>query len=309
VSAPSPSVSSPACSVAVVALFGARPLERCLAALAQQEDVPELEIVVAFDPLLPEIGALAPRHPGVRFVRGPSRAPTEITVAAVAATRGEIVLLTEDHCLPGPRWARALADALAAPDRAAAGGTVDTDSAAPASDYALYLVEFFRYAPPRPEGPSPSLTVCNVGYRRERLEAVADVWRERFHETAVHDALRARFGALWLAPAAGVSMRRRVRLRDAAAERFAYGRLFGCVRRRALSPARRAAVALATLGLPLLLALRLVPRAFARPGRRAQALRALPAVAVLLLAWSAGEWAGLVTGRHRDVAAAPERAD
>jgi hypothetical protein len=301
----------PEVSVGVVALFGAAPLAGCLRALAEQTrepGAPRCELVVAYDPALADVPPLAAQFPGVRFVASEGRAPTEVAAAAVAEARAPIVLLTEDHCLPAPGWVRALQTALEAPERAVVGGVMDTDSAAPATDFALFLVEFFRYLPPGREGPAPTLTVCNAGYRRAQLDAIAPVGRGRFHETEVHDALRARFGALWLVPAARVRMRRRVRLRDAAGERYAFGRLFGCTRRAALAPAARLVYALAALALPVLLAARLARAVLARPALRRASLRALPASAVLLVAWSLGESLGVLTGRYPGATAAPDAA-
>ena len=62
------------------------------------------------------------------------------------------------------------------------------------------------------------------------LAQVTDLWDTYFHETAIHEALRERFGTLWLEPRSVVTMSRHVTLRDAVYERYAFGRLFGCTR-------------------------------------------------------------------------------
>lgn len=287
----------PDATVAVVGICGAEHLERCLAALDEQVAPPDFDVVVVHDPRLPGMAEVAARH-GARAVanRG-QRTPLELASRAVEEARGEAVALTEDHCVPRPDWLARLCRALrSAPS--AVGGAVETDPDAGSVDWAFYFVDFFRYARPARPGPSPSLTVCNVAYRREQLAAVREVWEELFHETAVNDALRERFGPLRLVPEAEVRMRRRVSLGDALRERYAFGRLFGCTRLRFTGPARRALYALAAPALPALLLGRMAAKAVGDPDLRSRFVRSLPTLSALVLAWSWGEWLGYLTGRR-----------
>lgn len=287
----------PDATVAVVGICGAGHLERCLAALDEQVGAPDFDVVVVHDPRLSNMAEVASRH-GARAVanRG-QRTPLELASRAVEEARGEVVALTEDHCVPRPRWLARLCTALrSAPS--AVGGTVETSGDPGPVDWAFYFVDFFRYARPAPAGPSPSLTVCNVAYRREQLAAIREVWKELFHETAVNDALRERFGPLRLVPEAGVRMRRSVSLGDALRERYAFGRLFGCTRLRFTGPGLRMLYVLTAPALPALLLGRMAAKAVRDRDLRARFLRALPALSALVCAWSWGEWLGYLTGRR-----------
>lgn len=294
-------------TVAVVGICGPGHLERCLDALAAQEQAPPFETVVVYDPHLRGVPALAARYPGVRFVSNQGqRTPLELAARAVKESTGELVLLTEDHCIPRPDWVRRLVEAQR-PDRAAVGGVVETHPDASALDWAFYYVDFFRYMRPVAEGPSPSLTVCNVAYRRAHLERVAPLWSEIFHETAINDALRQRFGPLWLHPAAEVRMRRTVRFTDAVYERYAFGRLFGCTRLQFAGPGRRLYYAVLAPALPLLLMGRMARKALRRADAFRRFVRALPALTAMVLAWSWGEWLGYLTRRRpASLVVAPE---
>ncbi len=289
---------APALGVAVVGICGAAHLERCLRALREQRDAPAFEVVVAYDPALGDVPALAACHPEVRFVANAGqRTPLELASRALRESRAEVVLLTEDHCVPSPHWVARLAGALA-PDAAAVGGTVELAPEASATDFAFYFVDFFRYAPPVAEGPSPTLTVCNVAYRQACLAQIDAQWRSFFHETAVNDSLRRRFGPLRLTGQAPVCMHRHVGLRDALYERYAFGRLFGCTRLDFASRPRRWLYTALAPALPLLLLGRMAGKALAAPGLRGRFLRALPALVGLVLAWSWGEWVGYLTRRR-----------
>ncbi len=297
----------PRVTVAVVSICGAAHLARCLDALAVQEGAPSFDTVVVFDPHLEDVPALRARYPAVRMVSNEGqRTPLEQASRAEREAGGEIVLLTEDHCIPRPDWVATLVAAVR-PGRGAVGGVVETADRVGPVDWAFYYVDFYRYMRPVREGPAPTLTVCNVAYRRSDLEAIRPLWERSFHETAVNEALRRRGGPLWLVPAAEVRMRRAVRFRDAVYERYAFGRLFGCTRLEFTGLGRRLYYTAFAPTLPFLLLGRMTAKAVRRPGVWIRFLRAVPALLAMVLAWSWGEWLGYLTRRRpRNLVVAPE---
>lgn len=289
----------PSVTVAVVGICSADHLNRCLRGLSAQENAPQFDTVVVHDPHIGGISEVAARFPGVRVVANEGqRTPLELAARAVGEASGDIVLLTEDHCLPSIDWVSRLVQEVQVPGRAAVGGLVETDTDISSVDWAFYYVDFFRYSQAIPEGPSPSLTVCNVAYRREYLQAVTPTWEDIFHETAINDALRSRFGTLWLTPAARVRMRRRVKFGAAVYERYAFGRLFGCTRLEFGSAVRRLYYLLFSPALPALLLFRMGRKAAGDPAMRRRFARGLMPLTALVLAWSWGEWLGYLTRRR-----------
>ena len=286
----------PSVTVAVAAVCSPKHVERCLQGLAAQKDAPPFEVVVAHDPAWGDLSGLMREHPGARTVarRGAGN-PMELATLAIQEAQGEIILLTEDHCMPSPEWVRRLCDALQ-PGRAAVGGAIETDADAPGIVWAYYFVDFFRYMKPIPDGPAHAVSVCNVGYRRADLLQVRSAWEHGFHEPAVHQMLQQRFGTLWLVPGAEVRMRRNLQLGPAVKERFTGGRMFAVQRLQFASPGKRLLYAALAPALPLLLLGRMARKALRRPGVYLSFLRALPALGTLVAAWSLGEWIGYLTG-------------
>jgi hypothetical protein len=296
--------------VAVVAICGLPQLSRCLDALEAQQDAPGFEVIVAADPGLGDLSPIRERYPSVTLLsREGCRTPIALATLALGACQGSRILLTEDSCVAHPSWVSILA-ATPWEGRGAVGGLVEPAEDPSPAGWAFCYVDFFRYMRPAAEGPVRSLSVCNVAYHRSQLSAIAPVWEEGFLETEVHEQLRTRFGELWLAPDAVVGVRRRVRFRDAVYERYAFGRLFGATRIRNHSFTGRLAHVLAAPALPALLLGRLTARAFAGRDTRTRFLRALPALGVLVLAWSWGEGLGYLTGRRpARITTAPEVAE
>ena len=294
-------------TVAVVGICSPDHLARCLDGLQAQVDAPDFDVVVAHDPELRGVEALAARYPGVRLVANAGqRTPLELASRAIDHSTGDIVLLTEDHCVPQRNWVRTMV-AAHAPGRAVIGGRVEIRDGASAVDWAFYFVDFFRYADPVLDGPSPTLTVCNASYKKAQLEAVRHTWKTYFHETAINNALRERFGDLWLTPQSEVIMGRHVTFADAIYERYAFGRLFGCTRIGFVSPAHRLTYVIFAPLLPLVLLTRMAKKAFPSSKLLLAFLRGLGPLVVMVLWWSWGEWLGYVTGKHpRTLTVAPE---
>ena len=285
-------------TVAVVGICGLRQIKECLSALQNQVDAPPFDTVVVYDPLIEGVESITDEFPNVRVVANSGqRTPMELAAKAIRESDGEFVFLTEDHCVPSPEWVRRLYDAQA-PDRAAVGGTVATADDIGPVDWSFYFVDYFRYAPPREQGDSPSLTVCNVAYRREYLDEVSHLWQNIFHETEINEALRSRFGPLWLEPDARVNQRRQVAFKDAIFERYAFGRLFGCTRLRNAKLSQRVTFVAAMPLLPPLLLWRMGRRAMSERKMRRPFIKALPALSALVLAWSWGEFLGYFTNHY-----------
>jgi hypothetical protein len=150
---------------------------------------------------------------------------------------------------------------------------------------------------PLSNGPAQYLSDCNVSYKRAVLEEIIAQWRDSFHETRVHDAIREQNGAdaIVLDPTIVVTQSRRPDLGQFFGERLAHGKLFA--RLRAAKHTRRARIvySLGALALAPVLVWRALRRAWRRADMRLGALRALPLLVVAALAWSIGESLGALT--------------
>src|SRR6266550_2495660 len=294
-------------SVVVIAICGLPQLGRTLDALTGQKDAPAFDIVVAADPRLGDLQELEHRFPAVTFLAEPGRlTPIELSTMGLTAATGQRILLTEDSCVPKDNWVGELAGTLWR-GRGAVGGVIDPGESASAAMWAFYYVDFFRYMRTATAGPAPTLTVCNVAYHRSHLEAIREVWKDGFHESEVHDALRKRFGPLYLWPTAEVRVTRNVRFRDAVYERYAFGRLFGATRIAHANPGRRLYYAALSPALPALLLTRMTTSAAKSRAIRVSFLKALPSIVTMVLAWSWGEWLGYLTEQRPErITTAPE---
>jgi hypothetical protein len=296
-------------SVVVTVVDGGTALRRCLSALAEQVGVPELEVLVPLDDAISAEEATVASFDGVRRIpvaTAGAEAATESgrhalydrrRAAGVAHATGELVALIEDRVAPAPDWARTAVELHAAGDHAAVGGAV-TAADRGAVHGAVYQCDYGRYAPPFDAGPSEYLSDVNVVYTRDALDETESLWADRFQETTVNWALRERGRSLHRSPRLVVELDRgRLRLGGLIGERIVWARVFAGTRVRSTGAGERLVLAVASPLLPLVLFARIARRELAAAGRRLRFLRSAPAIAVLLAAWSTGEFLGYVTGR------------
>lgn len=307
------SASGPEVSI-VVALISGRTedLERCLTALARQEEVAPPEILVPFDEPSRDVLRLASSFPDVRFIplegvdtrearAGASREHHDLLrTLGLRGARGHYVILTEDHAHADPRWCANLLAALEAHPRAACvGGAVEWGGTSLLS-YAVYLCDFGRYQNPLPDAPAVFVSDSNVCYRRDALDAIADRWQQQYQETVVHGELARAGHELRLTPRAVVwQARHGLHWSGALRERFVWGRSYAGSRVAGQPSVKRLVLTALTPALPFILSWRYFSGAWSRGQARGRLLLTALPLFLLSASWSLGEMAGYLTGRPR----------
>ena len=285
-------------------------LKGAFAALDAQEGAPPFEIVVPVDDSIHGVDGLRRAYPSIRFIDVPGTARLSSSCgigvahvaidrrrsAGLAASRGEIVALTEEHARPASDWCAGIVDCHQAP-HGVIGGAIE--NATPRLvNWALYFLDAGRYQNPLPEGPSRFVSDVNVSYKRKHLESVRTLWEGMYHETGVHDALRAAGETLWLTPKLVVRLDRgQVGLARALRERFAWARLYAGRRSGEISRVTRFVYTIASPILALILPVRAGKTSFTRKRHRVVFLKTLPLLLLMSSVWAMGEFTGYLTGR------------
>jgi Glycosyl transferase family 2 len=108
-------------------------------------------------------------YPRVRPLVAPGASANELRGVALDEARGEVVAVTEDHCLVAPDWVEAILRAHSEYPRAAAiGGAVENGATARAIDWAAYFLgNAYAMAPLR--GGDRLAAQANVSHKRWAL--------------------------------------------------------------------------------------------------------------------------------------------
>lgn len=267
-------------------------VEQALESLLRQNGSETREIL-----LLDGHGAALSREPAppVRWLKLPGSDVFDLRARGIAEAAGEIVAITEDHCVMPPEWCGRILSAHSLSPAAALVGPVSNhaDSSLRAVDRASFLLTLGPFAPPLTALTEPRLPVpTNVSFKRAVLprETPPSGWLEY----ALLADLRAR-GELGVAPDALLEHRQSWTAWRAPLVHFHSGRSYGASTRSWPADRRR----------EWFRALRSLPRRMmwiTRPAleRGAGGARAGPSdrawVIALILSNALGQLAGAVTG-------------
>lgn len=285
----------PTISVVVASFRERRLLKACLDSLADQCRERDAAIIVARASSPSDTAALRAEYPGVQFVDAPpSSSIPALRAIGMAAAGGDIVALTEDHCIVSPDWIAQLVSACGRRSDVV-GGSVGNAQCQRAVDWAAYFSEYGFFA----EGAvnsaaTPLLTGANVAYSRRVVGDVIELARRGEWENAVHARLSGAGSSLEFLKTAAVYQNHNYRVGEFCRDRYTHG--YDYARRRLVDEAkgRRWLLLTGSVALPILLMLR-IARA-AAPSRMFTFLRALPVTLVFLSAWSLGEAVGYWRG-------------
>jgi glycosyltransferase involved in cell wall biosynthesis len=288
----------------VVASFRQRALlDQCLASLMPQCAEHGAEIVVARCCPRGEFEELEKAYPSVLFVPAPDGSGVPyLRSQGLAAAEGDVVALTEDHCVVASDWLAQLAVAEQA-GADVVGGAMDNARRSRAVDWAAYFAEygFFAQSGNQP-GAAPLLTGANVAYSRRVVGDVVAWARQGEWENVAHSRLLARGSTMQFLRTAAVYQNQSYRFWDFCRDRYEHGRDYARRRLVGAPAARRWVYGTGSAILPFLLVSR-VARAVAPANRRAF-IRALPITFAFLTAWSVGEAVGYLLGPAADASTA-----
>ena len=294
----------PTISVVVASCRDRKLLHACLDSLLGQCDRLNAELVVARANGAQDVDSLARHFPTARFVEAPANASIpELRALGMSAATGDIVALTEDHCVADEYWLETISQ-HAIEGAQVVGGGMDNAQRSRVVDWAAYFAEYGFFAPGRPAGEDgrPLLTGANVAYRRD---VIADVvaWASRGEwENVAHDRLFASGSIMRFASTAAIYQNQQYTLGSFCVDRYVHGRDYAQKRLAERPGLSRWLLFIGTPLLPLLLTWR-VGKAVG-PRSRGAFLRALPATFLFFGAWATGEAVGYFRGRKRTEGAA-----
>jgi hypothetical protein len=296
-------------SVIVTIMNGTTQLGRCLRALSSQTEAPPLEIIVPVFSKLDGVEGLKREWPAVRFIEIPDEPPPSHgfqhwkydrrRAIGVASARGDVIALTDEYAIPPERWCAMIRELHIASDAEVIGGALRLRSSK-LINRGAFLCDFARFEPPFEPGETAFASLVNVSYKRSTLEKCRDHWRDFFDETVVHDRIRRAGARIFLDPGLVVDYDHgELSLAPLLRGKYESGRTFAGRRIRDAGVVRRISFAAGAALLPPVLFGRNLGATTAN-GERSRLsafFAAAPLLVFCLAAWSAGEFAGYITGR------------
>jgi len=286
-------------SIVVAAPDGGPVLASCVAALGAQILGIVAEILVVDGTESGIAADLASDSRSLRILHLPLQPQVPILwQAGIDASRGGIIALLVESCIPGRDWVRQILQAHQA-DCAVIGGAIDLAPTLGAVDSSIYFCRSSRYMPPFAAAFLDDLPGTNCSYKRVALNGVQDELADGFWETFVHRKMRARGDCLLCLPEILVHYVGPASALSFLLARFNHGRKFAARCAKDLNRWQRTLRALIFPLIPFVMFLRIAARVWATGRYRLRFLFCVPLLLAFLTSWSAGEFVGYVLGPSR----------
>jgi GT2 family glycosyltransferase len=295
---PSPQPNRPKISVVIASVNGPAYLDECLRSLEHQTLRAQAEVIVADCCGDGSRRLIKQKYPWVRRL-GFARRKTipELRAMGMKEAQGEIVVLTEDHCLAESHWYERL---LTAHQRhyGVVGGAVENDSSIErVVDWAVFFCEYSQFMNPVPAGEVQDIPGNNISYRQEFFVHIADMLDAgRFWEGFLNARLQQKGIKLYSDPSIIVYHKKVFGLGYFLNQRYHYGRSYAGMRVERAPFWKRLVYAGFCPLLPVLLLGRIAARVLAKRRNRDKFILALPFLLLFTFSWSWGELVGYLFG-------------
>lgn len=288
----------PRISVVIASVNGPAPLDECLAALEQQTLREQAEIIVADRCGAPVREMVERKHPNVRLISLPVQASIpELRAIGLKSARGDVLAITEDHCLAEPHWLERMVAAHEV-QYGVIGGAVENDPHIHRLvDWAVFFCEYSQFENPVRRGVTTDLPGNNISYRREFLPHIQDLLdRGGAWENFLNERLHAKGIRTYSDPSLVVFHKKEFGFGYFLRQRYHYSRGFAGMRTRGAPAWKRLAYALGALLLPLLQIARITARRLRRGRHLGRFALAQPLIWIFSVSWGIGEFVGYLSG-------------
>ena len=281
-------------SILIASWNGVESLRRCLTSLIKQAET-EAEVIAVSNFSTKDLADDA-RFSFVKFIE----LAAEITVPqlrsyGIGLSNGEIIALAEDHCFFDENWCQDIKKAHES-NLAAIGGAIENADNSQALDWAVYFYDYGKYMPPNEAGETPTLSGFNASYKKEVLDELRENYADGFFETFFNEELKLRGHKLYLTDSAMIYHAKNYELKKTLIQFYHLARSFAAKRVSAAPFSKRAAFAIVSLALPIILPTRIALNIIKKKRHIKELVSSFPLIITLMSAWSWGEFCGYLGG-------------
>jgi hypothetical protein len=289
-------VDAPSVSVVVATVRGWPEVRPALSPIGEQAVEHAAEVVV-LDGSGKPAPSRADRFDGLRWVSRPGESVFQLRPLGYHEARGELVLVTEDHCTPAPGWLDGHVRAHREhPEAAVVTGAVENGTGDRALEWAAFYMTHGQILPPIEQTELSAMPgAANLSFKRDALQRISHYGEHGALELLDAAPLTAGGRTIVADDRIRVHHHHSMTLPQESTIEFHNGRTIGGLRRERME--RRDWIRLASLGLlPAFRAARTVKRVFSKDTSRATVVASAPLILWLQYCHALGELVGYAAG-------------
>lgn len=259
-----------------------------------------MEVIIAVcesDPTCAQLAAIVQDPARLLIIKHPAGVP-KLRREATLQARGDLIVITEDHCRFPRGWLDGLVRASEEHPGAVCGGPVDNGRRTLAG-WAQYFSRYSAFLPKCTAAQVRTLPGNNACYPGRLISDRLALLEEGFWEAEFNHALASDGVTFRLIPALAVTQYQQRGLIEYIPLRFRHGRCYGARRFQSLPNADRVKLLIRSPTLPFLLLFRIARSVVRARWKMGVLLAVSPIILLYVFAWSVGEVTGYLAGAGR----------
>ncbi len=288
-------------SVVVAAHNGSCELSNCLTGILEQQ-IPsdylkKIEIIIVGNHIDNSAEILRKKYSNLKVLKYQNpRSVPYLRSWGIREANGDIIALTEDHCVPAKNWFSTILSSHNS-ENIVVGGAIENAAKESITDWAVYFFEYSTYMNPIRPGCVKQLPGSNVSYSRKAVNIFEDVLEKEVWDSIWHEQLVKKSVHLTANPKMIVYHKRSFITKEFWHISLVHGRNYG-VSRKWESQLRKMLWITCVVFIPFLMTFRIFICVVSKRKYIKEFIMSAPLVFWFCIAWFYGEIIGCLTKRE-----------
>lgn len=294
-------IKSPKISILLATKNSVEEISLCLESIEKQNDFSAnrgIEVIIAAASSDQVKSTIVNRFPWVKIIHCDLEASSaDLKRKAILESRGEIIVMTEPHCIVDERW---ISSILKSHDSSYAviSGAVEPFELLRLRDWAAFFCEYSPFILPLKKGKYPEMAGNNISYKRETLSKYfSSISKEGFWKAFIQSKMTENKESMITDPNIIVYHKKKVDFFPMLCKRYYFGRCFGGMRGERMKKTKKIFYALFSPAIPLLFLTRSIRSVVPKKRYLKEYFLSSPLLVLLFIAWAYGEFCGYIRGK------------
>ena len=288
---------TPQLSILIATKNSSKHIALCLESIEGQYTREKTEVIVVDASTDSTASIIEKRFPWARlFSCNPSASSADLKSKAILESHGDIIALTEPHCIVEENWVKSIIKAHESPYTVIS-GAVEPAGIVRLTDWAAFFCEYGPFFLPLSRGKYNEMAGNNISYKRKCLEKYfTEISKNGFWKAFIHSRMMKSEEPMLTDPTVIVYHNKRVSFFAFLRKRYYYGRCFGGMRIRGMGISRRVLYIIFSPAIPLFYIFRSAKDVIPKRRFLKEYITSFPLLLLLFISWAYGEFCGYLFG-------------
>lgn len=287
----------PLLSILIATKNSSKHISTCLESIEKQCNRENTEVIVVDASVDSTVSIIEKRFPWARIYSCDASASSpDLKSKAILESHGDIIALTEPHCIVNENWVESIIKAHES-SYTVISGAVEPRGMARLTDWAAFFCEYGPFFLPLGRGKHNEMAGNNISYKRKCLSKYfAEISKNGFWKAFIHTSMMKNEEPAITEPTIIVYHNKKISFFAFLRKRYYYGRCFGGMRIKGMKISRRVLYILLSPIIPFLYTIRSAKNVIPKRRFLKEYILSFPLLLLLFISWACGELCGYLFG-------------